>query len=169
MNLLSDKTARLKAETIVSSFRQEFALLHLIKHKLPTEASFNNLTEAYVRVENFASTPEPSADSQQRCTQFASQITSSSANVPPPASANPSTPSHLWNTVNSWLGLNGLFTFYLVSYFSSFKWASCSTSAFYFLPDCCLIFCFQNGRVPNCPWWEAFTPHHKFCYFDKDL
>ena len=63
MNLLSDKTARLKVETIVLSLRQEFALLHLVKHKLPTEAGFNTLTEAYDKVEGFAAIPEPSADS----------------------------------------------------------------------------------------------------------
>lgn len=84
-DILSDKTARLKAETIVSSLRQEFVLLYLIKHKIPTEASSDDLMEAYIKVEGFAAMPEPSADSQQRCTQFASQVASSSANVPPPA------------------------------------------------------------------------------------
>ena len=93
-DILSDKTARLKAETIVSSLHREFVLLHLIKHKVPTEASFNVITEAYIWVEGFAVMLEPSADSQQRCTRFASQIASSFANVPPPVSAIASTPSH---------------------------------------------------------------------------
>ena len=95
-DILSDKTARLKAETIVSSLRQEFSLLHLVKHKIPTDASFDDLTESYIKVEGFTSMPEPAADSQQRCTRYASQVASSSVNVPPPVSATASTPSHQW-------------------------------------------------------------------------
>lgn len=95
IDVLTDKIARLKGENIVSSLSQEFLLLHLIRHKLPIEAGFNSLTAAYVKVEGFAAMPEPSADCQQRCTQFANQISSSSANVPPPASTTASTLPHL--------------------------------------------------------------------------
>ena len=49
-DILLDKTTRLKAKKNVSSLCQDFTFLHLINHKLPTKASFNNLTEAYVRV-----------------------------------------------------------------------------------------------------------------------
>ena len=94
VDALSDKTTRLKAETIIASLRPEFALLHLLKHKIPTEANPSDLTEAFIRVEGFATMPEPAMDSQQRCVQFVSQISSSSANRPPPVSTTASTPSH---------------------------------------------------------------------------
>ena len=93
MDVLSEKTTKLKADTIFSSLRFEFVLLHLIKHKIPTEASPGDLTEAFIRVEDFVAMPEPSIDSQQRRTLFASQLASSSTNVPPPVSATTSTPS----------------------------------------------------------------------------
>ena len=62
-DILSGKTTRLKDETIVLSLRQEFALLHLVKHKIPTDVSFDDLTEAYIKVEGFASMPKPAIDS----------------------------------------------------------------------------------------------------------
>ena len=62
-NIPSEKSTRLKPETIVSVLGKEFALLHQVKHKIPVEANYDELTEAYIRTKGFTSMPEPAADS----------------------------------------------------------------------------------------------------------
>lgn len=61
-NTPSEKFSQLKAETIVSILSKEFLLLHQVKYRIPTQASYAELTEAYIRVETFTAIPEPAVD-----------------------------------------------------------------------------------------------------------
>ena len=90
-DLQMGKATQLKASTIVTVLKKEFNLLYMIRHRLPTEAGIHTLSEAFIKVEKLSAMPEPTLESQQRLTQFMSQHTSSSANVPPPESATAST------------------------------------------------------------------------------
>ena len=53
-----------------------------MKHKIPVDANYDELTEAYIRAEGFTAMPEPTVETWQRCTNYASLLASSSPNVP---------------------------------------------------------------------------------------
>ena len=90
-DLQMGKATQLKADTIVTVLQKEFNLLYMIRHRLPTKAGLHTLGEAFIEVEGLSAIPEPTVKSQQTLTQFMSQHTSSSANIPPPEFATAST------------------------------------------------------------------------------
>lgn len=65
-NIPSEKSTRIKLETIISVLGKEFSLLHQLKYKTLVDANYNELTEAHIKVEGFVAMPEPASDTWQR-------------------------------------------------------------------------------------------------------